>query len=112
MRHSIAIAALVSLALSLGACMRSDPRVGAAEDFRSTAFDLIRQDEAQSKKLSSLRIGMSDQEVLGTAGPPSKREGRTAGDGVIVETWTYSGQLKSLAQLTFEDQKLVQVRVY
>ena len=100
------------IALSASACMRSDPRVSAAEDFRQTAFGLIREDEEQSKKLASLRIGMSDAEVLSQAGAPTSRESRTAVDDVLVETWTYGGQLKTLATLTFEDQKLVQVKVH
>jgi hypothetical protein len=99
-------------ALSLGACMRSDPRVSAAEDFRQTAFGLIREDEERAEKLASLRIGMSDTDVLNAAGPPSSRESRTAYDDAQVETWTYNGQLKTLGTLTFEDQKLVQVKVY
>lgn len=98
--------------LSATACMRSDPRVSAAEDFRQSAFGLIREDEDRAAKLAALRIGMSDAEVLTAAGPPTSREGRTAGDGIQLETWTYGGQLKTLGTLTFEDQKLVQVKVF
>ena len=102
----------IFFALSLGACMRSDPRVSAAEDFRQTAFGLIREDEDRAAKLAALRIGMTDAEVLSAAGTPTSREGRTASDDVHVETWTYGGRLKTLGTLTFEDQKLVQVKVY
>ena len=100
------------VAIPVMGCMRSDPRVSAAEDFRQTAFGLIREDEDRAAKLAALRIGMTDAEVLSAAGTPTSREGRTAGDGVLVETWTYGGQLKTLGTLTFEDQKLVQVKVY
>jgi hypothetical protein len=103
---------LVAIALlGVVACApRVDPRVGAAEDFRSTVFDLIGHDESQTKMLNSLRLGMSSDEVIGAAGAPAKREGRTTDDGTNRETWVYDGQLSTIGTLTFEDGKLVQVQ--
>jgi len=96
----------------VGACARPDPRVQAAETFRSTVFDLIAQDESQTKRLNSLRLGMSDQAVLDAAGAPSIREAHTSGSGSSGETWIYSGQLSTLGTLTFEGGKLVQIQTY
>jgi hypothetical protein len=98
-------------ALGAAGCFaRPDPRVEAARDFQRTAMDLIERDEAATRKLNSLRLGMSDDEVLRIAGPPSRRE--SLGDSEDRrEVWTYSGELKSLGTLTFEAQRLVQIKV-
>jgi hypothetical protein len=105
--------AVVLAALAGAACApRPDPRVTAAEDFRSTVFDLIGKDEAQTKRLNSLRLGMSDADVLAAAGAPGKRETRTGDDGGPVETWTYEGQLSTIGTLTFEGGKLVDIKTY
>jgi hypothetical protein len=89
---------------------RPDPRVQAAEDFKDTALDLIGKDQAKTATLNSLRLGMSDHEVLSTAGPPTTRRSRNSGERTI-EEWTYGGELKSLGTLTFEDHSLVEMNV-
>ena len=104
-------AILVAVAVGLGACAPPpDPRLSAAEDFRSTVFDLIGQDEDQTKRLNALRLGMSDSEVLSAAGAPAKRESRVTESGRAIETWVYNGQLSTLGTLTFEAGRLVQVK--
>jgi hypothetical protein len=87
----------------------SDPRVQAARDFRSTVFDVIGEDEAQTKRLNGLRLGMSAEDVLGAAGTPARRESRVTESGRSIETWVYEGQLATLGTLTFENGNLVQV---
>ncbi|MET0152454.1 MAG: hypothetical protein ABW298_07585 [Candidatus Binatia bacterium] len=105
--------AIASVALLAAGCApRPDPRVQAAEDFRSTVFDLIAQDESQTKRLNALRLGMSDQEVLEAAGAPATRESRMTASGGGAETWIYSGQLSTLGTLTFENGRLVQIQTY
>ena len=84
----------------------------AAENFRSTVFDLIAQDESQTKRLNALRLGMSDQEVLAAAGVPATRESRMTASGGGAETWIYSGRLSTLGTLTFENGRLVQIQTY
>src|ERR1051326_8063538 len=75
-------ARVVIALFSIASCAPTiDPRVRAAEDFRSTVFDLIGQDEAQTKRLNALRLGMSGDDVIGAAGSPAKRESRTTDDG-------------------------------
>jgi len=107
LRTAIVVIALFSIA---SCAPRIDPRVRAAEDFRSTVFDLIGQDEAQTKRLNALRLGMSGDDVIGAAGSPAKRESRTTDDGASRETWVYNGQLSTIGTLTFEDGKLVQIQ--
>lgn len=103
-------AALVAYTAALGGCVySSDPRVQAAEDFRSTVFDLIGKDEAQTRRLNSLRLGMTDQEVLAAAGAPTRRESRTTDGGRSIETWTYNGELVMVGTLAFENGRLTQV---
>jgi hypothetical protein len=101
--------ALATLA-AIGCEVRPDPRVQAAQDFKSTVFDLIGQDEAQTRRLNALRLGMSDQEVLDAAGSPARRETHTTDVGPSRETWVYNGQLSTLGTLTFEDGRLVQIQ--
>ena len=101
--------ALVTLA-AVGCEPRPDPRVQAAQDFKSTVFDLIGQDEAQTRRLNALRLGMSDQEVLQATGTPERRETGTADSGQSRETWVYNGQLSILGTLTFENGRLVQIQ--
>ncbi len=87
----------------------SDPRVGAAENFRNTVFDLIGKDEDQTKRLNGLHLGMTDQQVIAAAGAPSRRETRTTSSGRKIETWLYNGELSMLGTLTFENGALAQI---
>lgn len=102
---------MLAVAVSLSACVAAspDPRVQAAEAFRSTVFDLIGKDEAQTKRLNSLRLGMTDQEVLAAAGVPSRRDSRTSARGRTYESWVYNGELSLIGTLFFEDGKLAQI---
>ena len=108
-RGAAGLLALIAL-VGFGCAPRVDPRVQAAQDFRSTVFDLIGQDDAQTRKLNGLRLGMSDQEVLSAAGAPSKRESSSGDGGESLETWVYAGQLSTVGTLTFRDDKLVQIQ--
>jgi hypothetical protein len=107
-RGAAGLLALIAL-VGFGCAPRVDPRVQAAQDFRSTVFDLIGQDDAQTRKLNGLRLGMSDEEVLNAAGAPSKRESSSDGSESL-ETWVYAGQLSTVGTLTFRDGKLVQIQ--
>jgi hypothetical protein len=101
----------ILLPLLVVACApRPDPRVEAAQDFQTSVFQTIEQDEAQMRRINGLRLGMSNAEVLNTVGPPSKRESHSFDDGNR-EIWTYGGAFRNLGILTFENQKLVQIRV-
>lgn len=101
---------VIALLVGAGCAPRPDPAVQAAYDFQKTAMDLIERDQEKSARLAALRLGMTEAEVLAEAGPPSRRETLRFSDGTT-EVWTYNGELKSLGTLTFEDGKLVQVRV-
>jgi hypothetical protein len=109
MRLRATLLALATLA-TIGCQPRPDPRVQAAQEFKSTVADLIDQDESQTRRLNALRLGMSDQEVLDAAGSPARREAHTTDGGQSRETWVYNGQLSILGTLTFEDGRLVQIQ--
>jgi hypothetical protein len=102
--------AAISLLATAGiGCYRKPPAVQAAENFRSTVMDLIGSDEEQTGKLNSLRVGMSDSEVLAAAGSPRKREAHTEYDGATSETWVYDGQFWELGRLTFVNGRLTSI---
>ena len=109
-RSGVALLGLLAI-VTLPACASPpDPRIEAAYDFQRTATDLIARDQEKSSRLAALRLGMSDAEVLAEVGPPTRRETLHFGE-VVTEVWTFSGELKSLGTLTFEEGKLIQVRV-
>ena len=103
------LAAISLIAITGIGCYRRSPTVDAAENFRSTVFDLIGSDEEQTGKLNSLRVGMSDSEVLAAAGPPRRREAHTEYDGATSELWIYDGQFWELGRLTFVNGKLTAI---
>lgn len=107
---ALALVSVLAGAAAVSGCyVSADPRVQAAEDFRSTVFDLIGKDEAQTKRLNALRLGMTDQEVLAAAGAPTRRDSRTTDSGRSIETWTYNGELVMVGTLSFENGRLTQI---
>ena len=102
----------ISLVLAAAGCyQRQDPVVRAAQDLQQMASDFANQEETQSRRLNSLRLGISDSEVLNTAGPPSARQSLATNGEESREVWTYRGALRPLATLTFVNQRLTEIRV-
>jgi hypothetical protein len=100
------------LILSTAGCyQRQDPVVQAAQDLQQMAYDFAHQEEEQTHRLNSLRLGMSDNEVLSAAGPPSARQSLVTNAEENREVWTYRGALRPLATLTFVNQRLTEMRV-
>ena len=98
--------------LALAGCyQRQDPVVQAAQDLQQMTYDLVSQDETQTRRLNSLRLGMSDREVLDAAGPPSSRQSVMINAEESREMWTYRGALRPLATLTFVNQRLKELKV-
>src|SRR5262245_24277788 len=95
----------------VGCYQRQDPMVQAAQDLKEMTYDLVSQDETQTRRLNSLRLGMSDREVLSTAGPPSTRQSQMVNAEESREVWTYRGALRPLATLTFVNQRLTEIKV-
>jgi hypothetical protein len=110
--RSVVLNVWVILLLTAAGCyQRRDPVVQAAQDLRDMAYDFAAQQEAQRQRLNTLRLGMSDGEVLDAAGPPATRESRATGTEETREVWTYRGGLQPLAILTFVNQRLVEIRI-
>ncbi len=102
----------ISLLLAVAGCyQRQDPVVQAAQDLQQMAYDFASQEEEEARRLNSLRLGMSDKEVLSAAGPPSARESSTTNAEESREVWTYRGAMRPLATLTFVNQRLTEMRV-
>ena len=98
--------------LTLAGCyQRQDPVVQAAQDLQQMTYDLVSQDETLTRHLNSLRLGMSDREVLDAAGPPSSRQSQMINAEESREVWTYRGALRPLATLTFVNQRLTELKV-
>ena len=102
-----AVALALFAAAGLG-CYRPPPGspLEAAENFKSTVFELVGADDAQTARLNRLSIGMSSKDVIAEAGAPTDRETKTTDDGGAQEVWTYDGKLAILGTLTFENDKL------
>jgi hypothetical protein len=102
---------IVLLLATAGCYQRQDPVVQAAQDLQRMAYDFATQEEAQMRRLNSLRLGMSDSEVLSAVGPPSARQSVATSAEESREVWTYRGALRPLATLTFVNQRLTEIRV-
>jgi hypothetical protein len=102
----------VILFASVAGCyQRQDPVVQAAQDLRRMAYDLAAEEEEKQQRLNSLRLGMSDSEVLDIAGPPSTRESRVVSAEESREVWTYRGAVRPVATLTFVNHRLLEIRI-
>ncbi len=102
--------AFFCLLLLIGCYRRPDPAVQAAQDLERMVYDFAEREEEKVRRLQSLRLGMSDREVLDIAGPPSQREGRLLEGEGSREVWVYRGAMRVLARLTFENGRLVEIR--
>ena len=83
----------------------------AAQNLERLAYSLAAQEDEQVRRLSALRLGMSDREVLEAVGPPSKRKSYMTGAEGSREVWMYRGALRVLATLTFINQRLEEIKV-
>lgn len=101
----------VVLLTATGCYQRQDPVVRAAQDLQRMAYDFAEQEEDKQQQLRSLRLGMSDSEVIDIAGPPSTRESRMVSAEESREIWTYRGAMRPLATLTFQNQRLMEIRI-
>ena len=110
--QSLVAAALAILGGAALGCYRPPPGspLEAAENFRSTVFELVGADDEQSERLNRLRLGMSDRETIATAGEPTTRESKTASDGGTSEIWIYDGKLSVLGTLTFENGRIAAIQ--
>jgi Protein of unknown function (DUF2845) len=100
----------VLLLAGAGCYQRQDPVVRAAQDLQRMAYDFAAEEDAQKRRLNTLRLGMSDSEVLDAIGPPSTRQGLGTSAEESREVWTYRGALRPLATLTFTNQRLTEIR--
>ena len=108
MKHTWVV---IFLSLAGAGCYRQDPVVRAAQDLQQMAYDFASQEEAQAHRLNSLRLGMSDKEVLNSVGPPSARQSLMTGAEESREVWTYRGAVRPLATLVFINQRLTEIKV-
>jgi hypothetical protein len=99
------------LLLAGAGCYRQDPAVRAAQDLQQMAYDLANQQEEQRYRINSLRLGITDKEVLETVGPPSTRQSIAINSEESREVWTYRGAVSPLATLTFVNQRLTEMKV-
>jgi len=103
---------LLALVLLTGtACyQQQDPVVRAAQDLQRMADDLVAYDEDRTRRFQSLRLGMSEGEVIKILGSPATQRLVEGNSDEQREEWTYRASLRPLGTLTFVNDKLVEVR--
>ena len=91
-------------------CYQPDPSVRAAQDLQRMAYDFAAHEEDQIQQFRSLRLGMSDDEVIKRLGPPATQQSINTGAEGSREVWTYRGAMSPLGTLTFVNRRLVEVK--
>jgi len=101
---------LVLLVAGTGCYQQQDPAVRAAQDLQRMAQDFASYEEDRIQRFSSLRLGMSDSEVIKRLGPPATQQSIDTGADESREVWTYRGSLRPLGTLTFVNRRLVEIK--
>ena len=102
---------LITLIVICSGCyQRQDPLVRAAQDLQDMANQFATQEEEKIQRFNSLRLGMSEDDVLKRLGPPQSRQALSTGDEESQELWTYQGALRPLGTLTFVNKRLVEMK--
>lgn len=97
--------------LFFAGCVRQDPVARAAIDLRRAAEAFALQEEERKMRFSSLKLGMSDKEVLNVLGPPDARNASETPDTEQREVWTYRTAFRPLGTLTFDNGRLTDIRM-
>jgi len=101
---------LALVVLCSGCYQRRDPLVRAAQDLQQVAEDFASQEEEKIQRFNSLRLGMSEEDVLKHLGPPKSRQAFSTGDEESREVWVYQGALRPLGTLLFVNKRLTGIR--
>ena len=108
MKHFVFFFAFAALC---SACyQRQDPLVRAAQDLQDVAEQFATQEEEKIQQFNSLRLGMSEEDVIRRLGPPKSRQALSTGDDGSRELWMYQGALRPLGTLMFENKRLVEMK--
>ena len=100
-----------ALAALCSACYRrQDPLVRAAQDLQDMAEQFATQEEDKIQQFNSLRLGMSEEDVISRLGLPKSRQALSTGDEESRELWTYQGALRPLGTLMFVNKRLVEMK--
>ncbi len=108
MKHVVFFFALVALCSSC--YQRQDPLVRAAQDLQRMADDFASQEDDKIQRFNSLRLRMSEGEVLKQLGAPASRQALSSGVDENRELWTYQGAMHPLGTLTFVNKRLVEIK--
>jgi len=68
------------------------------------------QEEDKIQQFNSLRLGMSEDEVMNRLGAPASRQAVSTDNDESHELWTYRGALRPLGTLTFVNKRLVEMK--
>lgn len=101
---------LILLVACTSCYQRQDPLVRAAQDLQRMADDFATQEDDRIQRFNSLRLGMSEDDVLKRLGSPKSRQALSTGDEESRELWTYQGALRPLGTLTFVNKRLVEMK--
>lgn len=105
------ITLLLTLLIACTSCyQRRDPLVRAAQDLQQMADQFASQEDEKIQQFNSLRLGMSEDEVIKQLGAPVSRRALSTGGDENREQWTYRGAMSPLGTLTFVNKRLVEIR--
>lgn len=107
MRHGELL--LLFLIVCTGCYQRQDPLVRAAQDLQYMADQFASQEDEKIERFNSLRLGMSEDEVMKQLGAPASRRALSTGNDENREQWAYRGAMRPLGTLTFVNKRLVEI---
>jgi hypothetical protein len=84
--------------------------VRASYDLQRWADQFASQEDDKIQQFNSLRLGMTEDEVMHQLGAPASRQAVSTNNDESRELWTYRGALRPLGTLTFVNSRLVEMK--
>lgn len=100
---------LLLLVACTGCYQRQDPLVRAVQDLQQMVDQFASQEGEKIQRFNSLRLGMSEDDVMKQLGAPASRRTLSTGDDENREQWTYRGAMRPLGTLMFVNKRLVEI---
>jgi len=108
MKHVVFFFALASFCT--GCYQRQDPLVRAAQDLQQMADQFASQEDDKIQQFNSLRLGMSEDDVMKRLGAPTSQQAASTDNDESRELWVYRGAMRPLGTLTFVNKRLVEIK--
>jgi hypothetical protein len=89
---------------------QQDPLVRSAYDLQRMANQFASQEEDKIQQFNTLRLGMSQDDVIKRLGSPTSQQLISTVNDESRELWVYHGALRSLGTLTFVNKRLIEIK--